>query len=130
MTLVKHHSGGPPGLTPAEVDHIKSRLARARMMRDVAGGLDIPEQMWLERYAQDVPLLLEALESGHEHTFTFLRQEERPIRTWGDRIEEWLVQDVYFCQGCLAEVRKDVRREAPSRLHLGRRDVIWRGEGG
>jgi hypothetical protein len=61
----------------------------------------------------------------HRHTYSFLRQEETPIQQWAERVDEWLIQDVFFCTGCLDEVRKDVRREVPSRSRFGR-DVVWR----
>ena len=57
----------------------------------------------------------------HAHHFVFLRQEMRPTRRgWNDRIDERLVEDVYFCDGCLAYRRIPVRREEPSRTELNK----------
>lgn len=61
--------------------------------------------------------------SDHEHTFVFLRQEEIPTHQWGDRIHEWLIRDVFYCQACLRYDHRPVRREEPDGYH---RRVIWR----
>jgi hypothetical protein len=50
---------------------------------------------------------------GHEHRFTFLRQEKVAIRTWGDRVERWEHFDIFFCEGCLEYQRVKVLETAP-----------------
>ncbi len=46
----------------------------------------------------------------HEHTFTFLRQEE----AGGYRGEAWRREDVFFCAVCLEYKRVEVWRGRPS----------------
>lgn len=58
--------------------------------------------------------------SEHEHRYTFLRQEIRPTKWWDDRVLERIIEDVYFCDGCLSYRKVAVRREEPDR-----RSFVW-----
>jgi hypothetical protein len=78
---------------PDTLKQIKSRVQRAQTMGDVAEQLSIPEQMWLSRYAEDVPFLLDAydqqraeLEQARETAQTavfMLREHERIAKLVG-----------------------------------------------
>lgn len=46
-----------------------------------------------------------------EHSFTFLRQDER--NDGYDRNPLWIVEDVYFCSKCLEYRRVDVMKRTP-----------------
>ena len=61
-----------------------------------------------------------------QHSWVFLRQEEHPVTTWGDRVHEWRIEDVYYCGRCLEYGRVHVRTEEPSGSDYGRRLVTWR----
>ncbi len=50
----------------------------------------------------------------HQHHYVFLRQETRPTERFGDRIQERVIEDVFFCEGCLDYRRVHVRREMPA----------------
>jgi hypothetical protein len=59
----------------------------------------------------------------HEHHYIFLRQEIRPTVRWGDRVHERIVEDVFFCEGCLDYRRITVRREVPNPTTFGWMEV-------
>lgn len=56
----------------------------------------------------------------HEHHYVFLRQETKPTKTgWNDQVHERLIEDVFFCAGCLNYRRVPVRREVPKGYEFG-----------
>jgi hypothetical protein len=57
--------------------------------------------------------------SEHEHHYIFLRQEVKRSAGWDDHTTERLVQDVFFCEGCLDYRTVKVRREVPRRDSFG-----------
>ncbi len=55
----------------------------------------------------------------HDHRYVFLRQETRPTKQWDWRVLERIVEDVYFCEGCLSYQRVYIRREVPDPRSFG-----------
>lgn len=68
-------------------------------------------------------MVIAKTEFGHTHRYVFLRQEERNVGP--DRVPEWLIQDIFYCEGCLTYASRDVRKEVPDRQSFGRL-VTWR----
>lgn len=66
----------------------------------------------------------DAMKDHHEHRFTFLRQEVKPTKQWGDRVNERQILDVFFCEACLEYKRVLVRTEEPDRPSFGWREVV------
>lgn len=58
-------------------------------------------------------------EPEHVHRYTFLRQEFRTTKQWDRRVLERIVEDVFFCEGCLTYQRVPVRREVPDSRDFG-----------
>ena len=55
----------------------------------------------------------------HEHSYVFLRQETTRLAGWEDRVTRRAVEDVYFCEGCLAYQRIRLREEVPDSRNFG-----------